>query len=63
MLRFSLVVIRMDRIRNEYIRRTAQVREARLRWLGYVPNRGSVYIGQWMLKMALPGCRKRAKPQ
>ena len=41
MLRFSLGVTRMDKIRNEYIRGTAQVgtfgektREARLRWYG-----------------------------
>ena len=41
MLSFSLGVTRMDKIRNEYIRGTAQVgrfgeteREARLRWLG-----------------------------
>ena len=43
MLRFSLGVTRMDKIRNEYIRVTAQVgrfgkktREARLRWYGHV---------------------------
>ena len=43
MLRFSLRVTRMDTIRNEYIRGTAQLgrfgektREARLRWYGHV---------------------------
>ena len=43
MIRFSLGVTRMDRIRNEYIRRTAQVgrfgektREARLKRHGHV---------------------------
>ena len=43
MLRFSLGVTRMDKIRNEYIRGTAQVvkfgektREARLRWYGHL---------------------------
>ena len=42
MLRFSLGETRMDKIRNEYIRLTAQVgrfgekvREARLRWFGH----------------------------
>ena len=43
MLRCSLGVTRMDRIKNEHIRGTARdrhlgdkVREARLRWLGYI---------------------------
>ncbi|KAK3560767.1 hypothetical protein QTP86_019209 [Hemibagrus guttatus] len=51
MLRFSLGVTRLDRIRNEYIRGTAhvgrlgdKVREARLRWFGHVQRRESVYI-------------------
>ncbi|KAK3528635.1 hypothetical protein QTP70_006349 [Hemibagrus guttatus] len=48
MLRFSLGVTRLDRIRNEYIRGTAhvgrlgdKVREARLRWFGHVQKRES----------------------
>ncbi|KAK3510389.1 hypothetical protein QTP70_005861 [Hemibagrus guttatus] len=46
MLRFSLGVTRLDRIRNDYIRGTAhvgrlgdKVREARLRWFGHVQRR------------------------
>ncbi|KAK3566779.1 hypothetical protein QTP86_004518 [Hemibagrus guttatus] len=46
MLRFSLGVTRLERIRNEYIRGTAhvgrlgdKVREARLRWFGHVQRR------------------------
>ncbi|KAK3527496.1 hypothetical protein QTP86_023020 [Hemibagrus guttatus] len=46
MLRFSLGVTRLDRIRNKYIRGTAhvgrlgdKVREARLRWFGHVQRR------------------------
>ncbi|KAK3542920.1 hypothetical protein QTP70_006540 [Hemibagrus guttatus] len=46
MLRFSLGVTRLDRIRNEYIRGTShvgrlgdKVREARLRWFGHVQRR------------------------
>ncbi|KAK3515214.1 hypothetical protein QTP70_010616 [Hemibagrus guttatus] len=46
MLRFSLGVKRLDRIRNEYIRGTAhvgrlgdKVRETRLRWFGHVQRR------------------------
>ncbi|KAK3538125.1 hypothetical protein QTP70_030292 [Hemibagrus guttatus] len=52
MLRFSLGVTRLDRIRNEYIRETAhvgrlgdKVREARLRWFGHVQRRESVLNG------------------
>ncbi|KAK3517800.1 hypothetical protein QTP70_018963, partial [Hemibagrus guttatus] len=46
MLRFSLGVTRLDRIRNEYIRGTAhvgrlgdKVKETRLRWFGHVQRR------------------------
>ncbi|KAK3565881.1 hypothetical protein QTP86_019641 [Hemibagrus guttatus] len=51
MLRFSLGVTRLDRIRNEYIRGTAhvgrlgdKVREARLRWFGHVQRRENGYF-------------------
>ncbi|KAK3548387.1 hypothetical protein QTP70_012316 [Hemibagrus guttatus] len=50
LLRFSLGVTRLDRIRNEYIRGTAhvgrlgdKVREARLRWFGHVQRRENVW--------------------
>ncbi|KAK3559365.1 hypothetical protein QTP86_012774 [Hemibagrus guttatus] len=53
MLRFSLGVTRLDRIRNEYIRGTAhvgrlgdKVREARLRWFGHVQRREKVKMGR-----------------
>ncbi len=56
----------MDKIRNEYIRRTAQVgqfvektRVARLRWYGHVRRKDDGYIGRKMLRMELPGKRKR----
>ncbi|KAF7647393.1 hypothetical protein LDENG_00173020 [Lucifuga dentata] len=69
MLRFSLGISRMDKIKNEYIRGTAQVRwfrdkarEARLRWFGHVQRRDAGYIGR-MLKMELPGKRKRGWPK
>ncbi|KAK3553761.1 hypothetical protein QTP70_009181 [Hemibagrus guttatus] len=49
MLRFSLGVTRLDRIRNEYIRGTAhvgrlgdKVRETRLRWFGHVQRREKI---------------------
>ncbi|MCJ8742901.1 hypothetical protein PDJAM_G00087620 [Pangasius djambal] len=64
MLRFSLGVTRLDRIRNEYIRGTAhvgrlgdKVREAKLRWFGHVQRRESEYIGRRMLDMELAGRR------
>ena len=70
MLLFSLGVTRMDKIRNEYIRGTAQVgrfgektREARLRWYGHVLRKDDGYIGRRMLKMELPGKRKRGRPK
>ena len=51
MLRFSLGVTRKDKIRNEYIRGTAQVgkfgektREARLRWYGHLRRKDDGYI-------------------
>ena len=69
MLRFSLGVTRMYKMRNEYIRGTAQVgrfgektREARLRWYGHVLRKDDGYIGRRMLRMELPGMRKRGRP-
>ena len=70
MLRFSLGVTRMDRIRNEYIRGTVhvrcfgdKVREARLGWFGHVLRRDREYIGRRMLGMELPGRRPRGQPK
>ncbi|MCJ8736039.1 hypothetical protein PDJAM_G00254220 [Pangasius djambal] len=70
MLRFSSGVMRLDRIRDEYIRGTAhvgrlgdKVREARLRWFGHVQRRESEYIGRRMLDMELPGRRRRGRPK
>ena len=70
MLRFELGITRMDMIRNSVIRGTLQVgpmrnkvREARLRWYGHVRRRDVDYVGQKVLKMELPGKRKRGRPK
>ena len=62
MLRFSLGVTRMDKIKNEFIRGTAQVRqignkvrEVRLRWYGHVQRRNTEYICKGMLCLELSG--------
>ena len=70
MLRFSLGVTRMDKIKNEYIRGSAhveqlgqKVREARLRWYGHVRRSEVGYIGRRMLEMELPGKRRKGRPK
>ncbi|KAK3512706.1 hypothetical protein QTP70_023157 [Hemibagrus guttatus] len=71
MLRFSLGVTRLDRIRNEYIRGTAhvgrlgdKVREARLRWFGHVQRKESlsILVGEcWTWSCQAGGQRGRPK--
>ncbi|XP_051787950.1 uncharacterized protein LOC127529167 [Erpetoichthys calabaricus] len=70
MLRFALGVTRMDRIRNEDIRGSAQVgclgdkvREARLRWFGHVQRRDEGYTERRVLRIEQPGWRKRGGPK
>ena len=65
-VRFSLGVTTMDKIKNEFIRGTAQVRqmgdkvrEARLRWYGHMQRQNTEYIGKRMLCLELPGKRRR----
>ena len=66
MLRFELGITRMDMIRNSFKRGSLhvtpirnKVREARLRWYGHVRRRDMDYVGQKVLKMEIPGKRKR----
>ena len=70
MLRFSLGVTRMDNIMNEYIAGTAQMgrfgektREARLRWHGHARRKDDGYIVRRMMRIELPGNRKRRRPK
>ncbi|KAI5087616.1 hypothetical protein C0J45_22105, partial [Silurus meridionalis] len=70
MLRCSLGVTTMDRIRNEFIRGTVhvgrfgdKVREVRLRWFGHVQRRNTGYISRRMLRIETPGRRKRGRPR
>ena len=65
MLRFSFGVTRMDNIRNECIRGTAQVgrfgektRVARLMWYGHLRRKDDRCIGIRMLRMTLQGNTK-----
>ena len=70
MLRVSLGVTRMDKIRKEYTRGTTPVgrfgektREAILRWYGHIQRKYDGYIGRRMLRMNLPGKRKPGRPK
>ena len=70
MLRFALRVTRMHKIKNEFIRGTAhirqigdEVREARLRWYGHVQRRNTEYVGKRMLCLELSGKRRRGRPK
>ena len=70
MLRFSLGVTRLDKIKNDVIRGTAHVRrlrdklrESRLRWFGHVQRREENYVGRQMLQMSIPGKRRRGRPK
>ena len=70
MLRFAMGVTRKDKIRNEHIRSTVKVeqlgmkmRESKLRWYGHVMRRDQEYVGRKMMKMELPGKRKRGRPK
>ncbi|XP_037800352.1 uncharacterized protein LOC119595266 [Penaeus monodon] len=68
MLRFSSGVTRTDEISNACIRETAKVgrlggkvREARLEWFGRFLRSDVHFLGRRMLRMELPGKRKRGR--
>jgi len=69
MLRFSIGKTRLDRIRNEKVRKELGVaemrrilREARLRWFGHVSRRDEEYVGQRVRRMDI-GTRGRGRPK
>ena len=69
MFRFSLGKTRLDKVKNETIRKTLKVkelrgklRETRLRWYGHVLRREEEYVGQRTRKMAI-GKRGRGRPK
>ena len=62
MLRFSLGVTRMDRIKDIHIRQFGdKVRRARLRWFGHAQRQNAEYIGRKMCPEP-PGKRRRGRP-
>ena len=70
MLRLSLGVTRMDRIRNEHVRGTAkvrrlgdQLREARTRWYGHGKRGKAGYVGKRVVAKGLPGRRRWEIPK
>ena len=61
-LRFTMGMIRKDKIRNEYIRGTVKIerlgmkmREGKLKWYGHVMRRDQEYVGRKMMEMELLG--------
>ena len=70
MVRWSLGVTRVDRIRNRYITWTAgiaklgdELRGLRLIRYGHVRRKKEQYVGRKVLGMALPGRRRRGRPK
>ena len=70
MVRWALGVTRKDKIKNEYVRGTAEIanledklRNAKRRWYGHVKRREEGCVGKRMMEMAGPGRRKRERPR
>ena len=68
MMRWVLGVTSLDKIRSDYIRGTGRitkigkkVRSARLRWFSHVKRREGC-VGKRVLKMKIPGNRRRGRP-
>ena len=70
MVRWALGVTRKDKTRYEYVRAIAKIakigdklRNARLRWYGYVKRREKSYVGKTMMEMAVPDRTKKGRPR
>ena len=69
-LRWMSVVTKLDKIRNERIRRTTKVgeitkkvQERRLKWYGHATRREEHYVGSRTMVMKVQGRRKRGRPK
>ena len=70
MLRWMFGVTKLDKIRNERIRRTIKVgeiankfQEMRLKWYGHVMRREEYYVGRRAMVMKVQERRKRGIPK
>ena len=70
MVRWALGITSKDKTNNEFVRGTAKVaklgdklRGTRLRWYGHVRRREEGYVGKRMVKMTIPGKRKKGRPK
>uniref|UniRef100_A0A914XRT6 Uncharacterized protein n=1 Tax=Plectus sambesii TaxID=2011161 RepID=A0A914XRT6_9BILA len=70
MLRWMCGLTRLDRVRNEVVRRmvgvaeiTGKMQEGRLRWFGHVTRRPEDYIGNITQKIEVEGRRPRGWPK
>ena len=61
---------KLDKIRNERIRRTTKVveitkklQERRMKWYGHVIRREEHYVGRMAMVMQVQGRRKRGRPK
>ena len=69
LLRWSLGLTRLDRIRNETVRKRVRVgelkekvRESRMRWLGHILRREEDYVGKRVRQLKV-GKQKRGRPK
>ena len=66
MLRMEMEIAKMDKVRNECVRRKVgvenieeKIREARLRWYGHMRRREDSYVGRKVLYMEVSGKRPK----